>query len=176
MTNFLSFSHEEILTALGPVEERSHSPTLMALLHDSGPADHFSAFEISDCIKNINGCEETPLLRALKLQRSNPQDYGSLTASDLHDPRSEFFPPPLVRAAENPNPFILRALLLLKKWDPSKWWDATTPLQTAIGARLIENVRLLLAHGADANGVPLFSIDSWSARFLRFRGSIFKVQ
>jgi ankyrin repeat protein len=96
----------------------------------------------------------------------------SLTAYDMVDTRSDAYPPPLVGAASNPNSAVLEGLLSIKedcKWDPSGWWESTTPLCTAIKAGLVENVRLLLRHGADPNGCYESAVSSYSARFLRFQ-------
>lgn len=45
----------------------------------------------------------------------------------------------------------------------------TSPLLVAIHAKLPENTRLLLAHGADPNGMGVDYLSEYSVRFLRFR-------
>jgi hypothetical protein len=65
----------------------------------------------------------------------------------------------LVWAASNPNSAVLEGLLAIKEergWGPSEWEPMNggrreIPPRTAIQAQLVENVRLLLSHGADPN-------------------------
>lgn len=123
-------------------EEISHRAPLYDLLNRSEPTRRFT---------------EAKLISIEKDLRQN--GHRSLSVSDIL-PGSDSYPPPLVRAAENPDPEVLRALLEVNhpQWDLSEWFDGwdegTSPLRTAIKAGLIANVRLLLDHGADPQWLP----------------------
>ena len=99
--------------------------------------------------------------------------------------------PPVIRAARNPNTLVLTAVLnegirLLNKGGLNKSsithnFSANTqitgaihclynsPLVEAINARLPQNVEILLAAGADPNGIRLRDLDDYSVRFIRGR-------
>lgn len=99
--------------------------------------------------------------------------------------------PPVIRAARNPNTPVLTAVLnegirLLNKGGLNKSsithnFSANTqitgaihclynsPLVEAINARLPQNVEILLAAGADPNGIRLRDLDDYSVRFIRGR-------
>jgi hypothetical protein len=107
-----------------------------------------------------------------------PANDYVLTESDLEErPTEQLDFHPVIRAAVNSDPRVLLALLSL----PDAQFDALTSsppnatftydsaLLAAINAGLRTNVELLLAHGADPNGLPSEALSHWSARFLRFR-------
>ncbi|KAI4133388.1 MAG: hypothetical protein LQ347_002191, partial [Umbilicaria vellea] len=121
-------------------------------------------------------------------------DY-TLTPADLDWGRTQTHSP-VMRAASNPNPAILCALLKHGKaldllpqnaqrarkpsedlgLSPSPWQDMDSsslhfdsPLLAAIRADLAENVAILLQYGADPNGLDLQMFSIYSAQFLRFR-------
>lgn len=104
--------------------------------------------------------------------------------------------PPSIRAARNPNPLVLIALLsegvrltngLGTNPPPSHLAHMNhnftanayvsgaihsvynSPLVAAINARLPQNVATLLAAGADPNGILLRDLDEYSVRFIRGR-------
>ena len=101
--------------------------------------------------------------------------------------------PPSIRAARNPNPQVLISVLnegkrLINALGPDRpyhklfninyFYSANTyvsgaihciynsPLVAAIEARLPENVAILLADGADPNGILLQDLDEYSVRFI----------
>lgn len=101
-----------------------------------------------------------------------------------------------VRAARNPNPAVLAAVMAfyydkLSHWDElSKedqnhfkylapnagvsgaiWGNYESPLTAAIQAKSLPNVDLLLKSGADVNGIPRSYLSDYSVRFLRGRDS-----
>ncbi|TVY84617.1 hypothetical protein LSUE1_G001516 [Lachnellula suecica] len=109
---------------------------------------------------------------------------------------------PSMRAASNPDPSILEAVLSYgyrpsqrrrceeqahdaHTWNfPSEFSPnalrhngrsiigITTPVMEAIRARLPSNVKTLLDAGANPNGVPFYLMEKYAALFLRFRPSI----
>ncbi|KAJ5795161.1 hypothetical protein N7457_001760 [Penicillium paradoxum] len=88
-----------------------------------------------------------------------------------------------IRAASNPNPAVLRALLdyhrrklrELKGCSPNANVGGggmsiyESPLTAAIRANSSENVRLLLARGADPTGINIWTLSDYSSRFMRGR-------
>ena len=111
-----------------------------------------------------------------------------LTEDDINSSDDD---PPVIRAARNPNPLVLTAILdkgvrLLNKGglnessikhDFSANAQVTgateclynSPLVEAINVRLPQNIKILLAAGADPNGIPLRDLDDYSVRFIRGR-------
>ena len=111
-----------------------------------------------------------------------------LTESDVDASNDN---PPVIRAARNPNSLVLTAVLdegvrLLNKRELNESWikhnfSANTqitgaihclynsPLVEAINARLPQNIEILLAAGADPNGILLRDLDDYSVRFIRGR-------
>jgi hypothetical protein len=104
--------------------------------------------------------------------------------------------PPSIRAARNPNPLVLTAVLNeatrltnalgpnatpFKHFQVNRNYSADTyvcgaihgiynsPLVAAIKACLPQNVAALLAAGADPNGILLGDLDEYSVRFIRGR-------
>ncbi|KAK2749617.1 hypothetical protein FQN57_005839 [Myotisia sp. PD_48] len=142
-----TFSRREVIAALGlGIQEREDSYNkLLNAIQEFDAHHRFDETEIFRLIAHIRGF---PLLRSLRLRRKD--EANVLTASDLNESRSEAYPPPLVRAASNPDPRVLKALISIDD-SVSKWWEGTTPLRTPIYARLIENARILLDNGADPN-------------------------
>lgn len=117
-----------------------------------------------------------------------------LTEDDL-DVDSEWDSAP-VRAARNPNPAVLEALITYyqegrSRWDqlskrerrvlqyygPNEgvsgalWGTFESPLTAAIRAKLTCNVNFLLASGADCNGISAHDLSDYSVRFMRGRDS-----
>lgn len=115
-----------------------------------------------------------------------------LTEDDL-DTQKEWGSAP-VRAARNPNPAVLQALMAyyqegLSRWEqlsqrerkflqyygPNEgvcgaiWGTYESPLTAAIRAKLTCNVNFLLALGADCNGISAHDLSDYSVRFLRGR-------
>ena len=115
-----------------------------------------------------------------------------LTEDDL-DTQMEWGSAP-VRAAGNPNPAVLQALMAyyqegLNRWDQLSqsdrkflqyygpnadvcgaiWGNYESPLTAAIRANLKCNVNFLLALGADCNGISARDLSDYSVRFLRGR-------
>jgi len=88
---------------------------------------------------------------------------------------------PEIRAARNPDPRVLIALLDNAPTTSRRTYTANvfiprhtnhcliTPLLTATKAQLPDNVRTLLARGADPNGIPLSGLSAYAGYFLRFR-------
>ncbi|KAE9375149.1 ankyrin [Stipitochalara longipes BDJ] len=88
---------------------------------------------------------------------------------------------PEIRAARNPDPRVLIALLDNAPSTSRRKYTANafvpghtnhillTPLLAAIKAQLPENVRTLLSRGADPNGLPLSGLSAYAGDFLRFR-------
>lgn len=128
-------------------------------------ADH--KFTIEEIVDISNESRVPALLDALKAR-----SFGyELTSTDLCDIHSET----KIRAAENPNPNILRGLLRFDKLyypDISKEWGGMFALLKAVRHQPVLNVILLLSKGADTNGCSYHCLSQWSARFLRFRPSI----
>lgn len=111
------------------------------------------------------------------------------TAEDLDDRRQD--DTPVIRAAANPNTAILKVLLaryaessqnkglskiqqkMINKLSPNTTVNLhsriQSPINAAIGADLPENVRLLLAAGADPNGIKAADMADYSVRFIRGR-------
>ncbi len=121
----------------------------------------------------------------------------------MHSPTSSQWPNPVsasIRAAANPDPAVLRAVLASQKSSTSsadrgsngyrsreeleddygpnsmvKWPGQDpiiTPLLQAIRSQLLENVEILLQAGADPSGVDMSLFEEYQALFLRFRPSI----
>lgn len=103
---------------------------------------------------------------------TEPADEYILTISDLEElPIEQLNFDPVFRAAVNRDPRVLSALLSL----PDPEFDASShvlrnanfayesALHAAINAGLRKNVELLLAHGADPNGLPIRGLSHWSA-------------
>ncbi|KAH8433887.1 uncharacterized protein LDX57_011523 [Aspergillus melleus] len=105
-----------------------------------------------------------------------------------------------VRAARNPNPAVLEALMAfyqdrLSHWDELSeedqyelqflapnmdvsgaiWGNYESPLTAAIRAKSLRNVDLLLKSGADVNGIAHIDLSDYSVRFLRGRDSVIDV-
>ncbi|KAM6503554.1 hypothetical protein JOM56_000497 [Amanita muscaria] len=115
-----------------------------------------------------------------------------LTEDDVSESDDD---PPVIRAARNPNSLVLTAVLdegvrLLNKRRSDESWikhnfSANTqitgaihclynsPLVEAINAKLSQNVEILLAAGADPNGILLRALDDYSVRFIRSRIPIY---
>lgn len=87
-----------------------------------------------------------------------------------------------IRAASNPNPAVLRALLdyrerklrELTRCSPNANITGLngiyeSPLTAAIRANVPENVRTLLAGGADPTGINIWTLSDYTARFMRGR-------
>lgn len=141
-------------------------------LHSSLPTSRFTESEIEELGKGNVGSN---LLWALHFRQDDAALHSSITAFDLVNHRSQAYPPALVRAAKNPDSSILKSLLSLSFTDRSfapsavPWWEGNSPLRGAVRAGALENVRLLLDHGADPNGVTLSALSSYSAQFIGFR-------
>ncbi|OOO13800.1 hypothetical protein OAory_01023950 [Aspergillus oryzae] len=102
-----------------------------------------------------------------------------LTKDDL-DCEAEWNPAP-VRAAGNPNPAVLEALMNyywegLSHWnkmsaDERKLLEHYSPNNVicAIEVKFTQNVNILLDAGADINGISAEDLSDYSARFLRGR-------
>ncbi|PIG82341.1 hypothetical protein AARAC_000160 [Aspergillus arachidicola] len=115
-----------------------------------------------------------------------------LTKDDL-DCEAEWNPAP-VRAAGNPNPAVLEALMnyyrkglsrwnemsaderkLWEQYSPNNvicgaiWGDYESPLTAALKVKSTQNVNILLDAGADINGISAEDLSDYSARFLRGR-------
>ena len=115
-----------------------------------------------------------------------------LTENDL-DTQKEWSSAP-VRAARNPNPAVLQALMAYYQEGLSRWEQLSqrerkflqyygpneglcgairgtyeSPLTAAIQAKLTCNVNFLLALGADCNGVSAHNLSDYFVRFLRGR-------
>ncbi|KDR68412.1 hypothetical protein GALMADRAFT_257111 [Galerina marginata CBS 339.88] len=116
-----------------------------------------------------------------------------LTEEDLHEMEDDL---PCIRAARNPNPAVLSAILaegarreaqvpvntprrarthFLDPFSPNAYIAGsiygiyTSPLVEAIKAVLPDNVDILLKEGADPNGILLEDLDEYSVRFIRGR-------
>lgn len=112
-----------------------------------------------------------------------------LTKKDL---RGTFEDSATIVAAKNPNPAVLEALLkryfthlesvptgredrALKQWSPNAntmgaiYGTYDSPLTVAIRANIPENVRALLAAGADPTGITLQDLSDYAVRFIRGR-------
>lgn len=113
-----------------------------------------------------------------------------LTEEDTHD---SDYDPPCGRAARNPNPNLLLAILaewsrrdaetppsyqrcsILRPFSPhthlpgSIYGTYSSPLAEAIKASLPANIEILLKVGVDPNGILLGDLDEFSVRFLRGR-------
>ncbi|KAF7507848.1 hypothetical protein GJ744_010012 [Endocarpon pusillum] len=109
---------------------------------------------------------------------TEPANKYALTDSDLEElPVEQLNYHPLLRAAVNPNSRVLSALLSLAdaKFDastyipPNATFSYDSALLAAVRAGLKTNVEILLAHGADPNGLPIEALSHWGGRFLRFR-------
>ncbi|KAJ5951268.1 uncharacterized protein N7479_009681 [Penicillium vulpinum] len=88
-----------------------------------------------------------------------------------------------IRAAGNPNPAVLRALLDYHKRkirelagcspnaniSGSNMGTYESPLTAAIRVNSADNVRMLLACGADPTGIHIWDLSDYSARFMRGR-------
>ena len=88
-----------------------------------------------------------------------------------------------IRAAGNPNPAVLRALLDYHKRklrelagcspnaniSDSNMGTYESSLTAAIRVNSLENVRMLLACGADPTGIHIWDLSGYSARFMRGR-------
>lgn len=108
--------------------------------------------------------------------------------------------PPSIRAARNPNPLVLTALLtegvrltnnlgtnarpshiayMNRNFTANAYVSGAihsvynSPLVAAINARLPQNVATILAAGADPNGILLRDLDEYSVRFIRGRNPEF---
>ena len=115
-----------------------------------------------------------------------------LTEDDLDVDREWDSAP--VRAARNPNPAVLEALMayyqegcsrwnqlsekkrqVLQYYGPNEgvsgalWGTYESPLTAAIRAKSPRNVNLLLASGADCNGISANDLSDYSVRFIRGR-------
>ncbi|GFF97577.1 putative ankyrin repeat protein RF_0381 [Aspergillus udagawae] len=112
-----------------------------------------------------------------------------LTAEDLDD--RDYIDTPVIRAAAKPNLARLEALLARyaasnREQNLSRWkrlpidrlspnctvnidGRIQSPLNAAIGANLPDNVRLLLAAGADPNGIEACDMADFSVNFIRGR-------
>lgn len=100
-----------------------------------------------------------------------------LTESDLREFSGPEGRPAIIRASKSPHARILEALLKLN--DPeksaSRFLEAetagyyTSALHEAIKAKRSANVSLLLAHGADPNGLPLDCFSRCSVGLHRLR-------
>ncbi|KAF7154936.1 hypothetical protein CNMCM5623_003194 [Aspergillus felis] len=112
-----------------------------------------------------------------------------LTPDDLDNSRDD--EPPAIRAAKNPNPAVLQALLAyyneishdaptlqrhnLERYSPNAsvsgaiWGIYETPLTAAIRANLPHNIQTLLNAGADPNGISAFELSDYAVRFIRGR-------
>jgi ankyrin repeat protein len=112
-----------------------------------------------------------------------------LTAEDLDDFHQD--DTPVIRAAAKPNSAILEALLaryadssrnkslsemqqkVINRLSPNYTVNLDgriqSPINAAIGANLPDNVRLLLAAGADPNGIKAHDMADYSVRFIRGR-------
>ena len=100
--------------------------------------------------------------------------------------------PASIRAARNPNPLVLISVLKegMRLKEHRETFDLSlinqnysantyvsgalhclynSPLVAAIEARLPQNVAILLAAGADPNGIQLQDLDKYSVRFIRGR-------
>jgi hypothetical protein len=111
--------------------------------------------------------------------------------------------PPSVRAARKPNPLVLISVLnegtrLINALGPDRpkhklssinyYYSANTyvsgaidgiyvsPLVAAIEACLPKNVAILLAAGADPNGILLKDLDEYSVRFIRGRNPTYNTR
>ncbi|KAJ5462756.1 hypothetical protein N7475_007700 [Penicillium sp. IBT 31633x] len=111
-----------------------------------------------------------------------------------HDITPDFEDSAAIKAARNPNPAVLRALLnyweskrlvVLKRRNlelescspnanisGANYGTYDSPLTAAIRANLPENVQTLLAHGADPNGIHLRDISDYAVRFIRGRDAM----
>ncbi|KAF7122876.1 hypothetical protein CNMCM5793_000986 [Aspergillus hiratsukae] len=122
-----------------------------------------------------------------------------LTAEDLDDSIESIHTPltPVIRAAAKPNLARLEALLARyaatskeenlprrERWQIDRlspnytvneelYGTIQSPLNSAIGANLPDNVRLLLAAGADPNGIKARDMADFSINFIRGRGFYF---
>lgn len=136
-----------LLAAAGHYYNFYRSPLALAL--QNFEADH--KFTIKEVVDISNESRVPALLDALKAR-----SFGyELTSTDLCDIHSETNPPPVIRAAENPNPNILRGLLRFDKVfypDISKEWGGMFALLKAVRHQPASNVILLLLKGADPNG------------------------
>lgn len=107
----------------------------------------------------------------------------TLTSDDLDDSLT----PPIMRAASNPDPSVLGAIIRYgaslndkRRQDLGLSWQAfsdcdslslqfDSPLLEAIRVELPENVTLLLRAGSDPNGLSADMLSRYSAQYLRFR-------
>ncbi|KDR82335.1 hypothetical protein GALMADRAFT_237585 [Galerina marginata CBS 339.88] len=116
-----------------------------------------------------------------------------LTEEDLYLSDDD---PPCIRAARNPNPAVLSAILaegarlatqlpadtlpakrlsILRPFSANTYIRGsihgiyTSPLIEAVKAALPENVEILIRQGVDANGILLSDLDEYSVRFIRGR-------
>ncbi|KAI9775111.1 MAG: hypothetical protein M1839_001422 [Geoglossum umbratile] len=162
-----TFGAGEVLAAMGACTPHGgHTADMLELVEQKRETGRsFSA----DDLATLTGGKWpiVPLLETLEARRAGHY----LTADDLIDTKSEAYPPPVIRAASNPNSAVLEAILSLDnvKYDPSVWWAGTTALREALRARLPANVAVLLAHSADPDGCSRRALSDYSARFLRFR-------
>ncbi|KAH9478513.1 hypothetical protein JR316_0008968 [Psilocybe cubensis] len=119
-----------------------------------------------------------------------------LTEDELNDDIDD--DPPCVRAARNPDPAVISAILrhhsqlnsqipddmiparrssMLRGFSANTYISGaihgyyTSPLVEAIRASLPGNIEILLQAGADPNGIPLDYLDEYSVRFIRGRDS-----
>ncbi|GIK05630.1 hypothetical protein Aspvir_009743 [Aspergillus viridinutans] len=113
-----------------------------------------------------------------------------LTPDDIDNSRDD--EPPASRAAKNPNPAVLQALLAyyneicqdaptnlrrhnLERYSPNAsvsgaiWGIYETPLTAAIRANLPHNIQTLLKAGADPSGISAFELSDYAVRFIRGR-------
>ena len=111
-----TFSRDEVLDALGP-ESEEYPNKDHDVLKAFDPTHRFTEAEIIS-FEMKNRCFF--LLRTLSLRRKG---HRSISAHDLRGTSSQAWPPPLIRAAENPDPEVLGTLLSIKHGDPSEGFD-----------------------------------------------------
>jgi ankyrin repeat protein len=170
-----------------------HSPSASSATLSIRSADDIAAIDdlIQDDAPNVvNQLDE------------DHESHNLIVPDEYLEPAHEHSLAPSMKAASNPDPHILRAVLYngYSRFNqarnfspyhadycldyPSEFGcDAlrsngrneigvTTPLMEALRARLPTNVKILLDAGANPDGVPLHILENHAALFLRFRPGI----
>ena len=162
MSDQTLFSAGEIQAAHAvPIHPAGKGPTLDEALSNFESDHLFSCREIHHIAEILH---IPSLLDTLQVRRAG----YDLHICDLMDGHSEAFPPPLIRAASNPDTHVLKSLLSLNRYDLSAEWEETSALQAAVQEGLHGNANILLSSGADPNGVSYQDMSRWSAKFARF--------